>query len=289
MRVAAFVIVTTSDLPEAYHLATFLESRGQRLALVNIVARPLSNQLHVLARLRRNRGTRYVADLMLARAMNALHRRRGQHGAGAFPEVDARLVSHIRARHSHLDCGDPHASDVLGFVGNFAPDYVLLAGCPILQPSFYGLARRAALNRHLGVLPDFRGSDCAIWAFALQQPERAGYSIHVVSERVDAGDVVLCRPVPVQDDPCLGDYIRRVARAGSDGFVEVLDRLIGGAPLIAESQEWRGRYFPPAPWSTRRRAEQNYARLYQHAREASRAPSERLRSFAHTTPGSTAA
>src|SRR5258706_169971 len=62
-----FLILTTADLPEAYFLAASLESRGQRLAMVNIVARPVSTQIGVLARLRRNRGTVYLADLLLAR------------------------------------------------------------------------------------------------------------------------------------------------------------------------------------------------------------------------------
>lgn len=34
--VSSFVIVTTGDLPEAYFLARFLESRAQRLAMVNV-------------------------------------------------------------------------------------------------------------------------------------------------------------------------------------------------------------------------------------------------------------
>jgi folate-dependent phosphoribosylglycinamide formyltransferase PurN len=258
---AAFVIVTTADLPEAYFLAACLEARAQRLAIVNIVARPVGSQLRILTRLRRNRGTRYVADLALARMADVVARRRTPHGAGAFPEVNARLVRRIRSRHPHIDCDDPHTGDVRAFVGRVAPDYILLAGCPILKPSLYGLARRAALNRHLGLLPEFRGSDCAVWAFAMQRPDSAGYSIHVVNERVDAGDVIVRRAVALGDEPCLGDYVRRLAREGSNAFVELLDRLLHGAPLVAETQPWRGPYFPPAPWSVRRRAERNYARV----------------------------
>ncbi len=42
---SSFVIVTTGDLPEAYFLALFLLGRSQRVAMVNIVARPLREQL----------------------------------------------------------------------------------------------------------------------------------------------------------------------------------------------------------------------------------------------------
>ena len=70
-RVLTFLILTTADLPEAYFLGSFLESVAIPFALVNIVGRPVGNQLQVLARLRRNRGLAYVADFLLGRAAAA--------------------------------------------------------------------------------------------------------------------------------------------------------------------------------------------------------------------------
>jgi folate-dependent phosphoribosylglycinamide formyltransferase PurN len=260
--VSSFVIVTTGDLPEAYFLAMFLESRAQRLAMVNIVARPVADQLRVLRRLRRNRGSAYIADLLLARAAHWLAgRARRPHGQGAFPEVDAAFVRHIRADHPHLDCTDPHAEPVLDFVRRADPDYLLLAGAQIIRPVLYQLGRQGALNRHLGLLPEFRGSDCPIWAFALQQPDCSGYSIHRVVEKVDAGDLLLRQPVAVRDEPTLGGYLRRLQREASEGFVGVIDQILQGVRLPPVPQNGGGRYFPPAPWSTRRRAEQVYGNL----------------------------
>src|SRR5207245_9959888 len=68
VRVLSFLILTTTDLPEAYFLGAVLESLLVPFALVNIVGRPVTNQLQVLTRLRRNRGLAYVADFLLARA-----------------------------------------------------------------------------------------------------------------------------------------------------------------------------------------------------------------------------
>src|SRR5262245_25755122 len=154
-----FVIVTSGNLPEAYFLASHLASRAQRFAIVN-VARPTGSYLRILRRLRRTRGALYVVDLLLARlidgVMAPLVRRQLPPGSGAFPEVEPSVIENILDRYPHIDCADPHAPDVLEFVRTFDPDYILLAGCPILKPCFYGLARRAALNRHLGMLPEFR-------------------------------------------------------------------------------------------------------------------------------------
>jgi folate-dependent phosphoribosylglycinamide formyltransferase PurN len=262
-----FLIVTAGDLPEAYFLAACLALRSRRFALVNVL-RPAASHLRALARLRRTRGVFYVADLLLARLIDAplvaLYRRFAPPGVGAFPEVDAALVQRMRTEHPHLDCADPHAPEVLDFVRACGPDYILLAGCPILNASFYGLARRGALNRHLGVLPDLRGSDCPVWAFALNRPESAGYSIHIVSERVDAGDVVLRRRVPIAE-ASLPRYLRRLRREASLGFVEVVDELLRGAPVPREPQQGAGWYYPPAGLVTKLRAQHNYARLLRSA------------------------
>jgi methionyl-tRNA formyltransferase len=263
-----FVIVTSGRLPEAYFLAFHLDSRRQRLAIVD-VARPAGSYLQVLRRLRRTRGALYVADLLLARLTDRLLapivRPTLPPGSGAFPEVDAGRIEQILARHPYIECTDPHAPEVLDFVRTFGPDYILLAGCPILKECFYGLARHAALNRHLGMLPEFRGADCPWWAFALERPELAGYSIHVVNERVDAGDVLLRRCVAVQDDRSLPRYLRRLRREASEAFVEVVDQLLHGAPPPREPQNGGGRYYPPAGLVTQLRACRNYARLLRSA------------------------
>jgi methionyl-tRNA formyltransferase len=40
------------------------------------------------------------------------------------------------------------------------------------------------------MLPDYKGSDCPVWALALNDAEHVGFTIHRVAEKVDAGDVI---------------------------------------------------------------------------------------------------
>src|SRR5215475_792806 len=97
----SFLIVTTRDLPEAYFLASALESRRQRIGVINITGRPLRTKLRVLGRLRRNRGLLYPrrspAGPHAAVAIHARHRRavsrnrrgrdRGDQAALAEPQL----------------------------------------------------------------------------------------------------------------------------------------------------------------------------------------------------------
>jgi methionyl-tRNA formyltransferase len=71
------------------------------------------------------------------------------------------------------------------------------------QASLYELWRHGAVNRHLGLLPEMRGSDCPIWAFALQRPECSAIR-SIASSRRWTGDVLLRRPVAVGGEPSLG-------------------------------------------------------------------------------------
>jgi len=256
--VLSFLIVTTRGLPEAYFLARFLESREQRIAILDLAGRPLADQLRVIGRLARRRGLRYLADFLLGRALGVLARQRR---VDPFPELDADAVARMTRQHPVLVSRDPHAPEALAFVKEFGPDYILLAGAPVLKPAFYGLARRGALNRHLGLLPEFRGSDCMLWALALDRPESVGFAIHVVAEKVDAGDVIVRQRVPIPAGLSFPEYLARLQRTASEAFTGVLERILRGEPFERQIQMGRGMYFPPAGLSTIRRALRNYARL----------------------------
>ena len=254
----SFLILTTWDLPEAYFLAASLEARNQRVGVVNITGRPLLATLRVLRRLRRNRGTLYLADLLLARV---LRMRYMPSTILPFPEIDADAIAGIKRRWPTHTCPDPHAPATMQFVRDFDPDYMLLAGTPVLKPSLYTLARHGAFNRHLGMLPEYKGSDCPVWALALNDAAHVGFTIHRVAEKVDAGDIVHLEHVPIARGDSFVGYMARFQRRASEAFATVLDRVIGGSPVDARRQAVRGRFFPPAGLRALRSARRNFDRL----------------------------
>jgi folate-dependent phosphoribosylglycinamide formyltransferase PurN len=267
----SFLILTTWDLPEAYFLATSLEARKQRVGVVNITGRPFTATLRVLRRLRRNRGTLYVVDLLLARVFRERYM---PATVLPFPEIDAGTIARIKRRWPTHTCLDPHAPATIQFVRDFDPDYMLLAGTPVLKPSLYTLARHGAFNRHLGMLPEYKGSDCPVWALALNDAEHVGFTIHRVVEKVDSGDVVHLEHVPIAPGESFVGYLARFQRRASEALVTVLERVVGDAPVEARPQPVRGRFFPPAGLRALRRARRNFDRLAHVA--ADRPASERV-------------
>jgi folate-dependent phosphoribosylglycinamide formyltransferase PurN len=253
----SFLIVTTGDLPEAYFVAAFLLARRHATALLNLRTRSARDKLLVLQRLRRRRGLTYVADFVAGRAL----RRLIVPAAEPFPEIDAAAVADVRERATCMDCNDLHGAAALDFVHGFQPDYLVLAGAPVVRPALLGLARRGAVNRHLGLAPRFRGSDCPLWALALGQPEAVGYTIHFVTERVDAGDILVQQQVRPDRAESLGAFFARVQRTASEAFVGVLEAIASRRPLSRIPQHGDGHHFPPAGLTTLRRA----ARVYRQA------------------------
>jgi methionyl-tRNA formyltransferase len=188
-------------------------------------------------------------------------RTRDRYLADPFPEIDSPLLTRLRQRHPRMDCRDLHAAEALRFVKAFAPDFILLCGAPLLKPALYGLARRGALNRHLGLLPDYRGSDCAIWTLAMNRPESVGFTIHAVAEKADAGDIIVRQPVAIPSGASFAEYLAQLQRTASEAFVAVLERILRGDAIEQYPQTRAGAYFPPAGHTTIRRAVRTYARL----------------------------
>jgi hypothetical protein len=68
------------------------------------------------------------------------------------------------------------------------------------------------------------------------------------------------RPVPVWGEPSLARYLGRLQREASDGFVEVIDHVLEGAPLTPVPPHRHGPILPARRLIIRRQAERNVAR-----------------------------
>ncbi len=259
-NIRTFVVVTTWNLPEAYVLARYLSSRGQRVGILNLRNRPYLNRLRVVRRLWRNRGSLYVLDRVLA---GLFYSRYAPKEIVPFPDIDDQAIAEIRKACVCLDCDDLHGPEALQFVADLAPDYMLIAGAPVIRPQLYSLARCATLNRHLGLAPAYRGSNCPIWALARGDFQSVGVTIHLVSERVDGGGIVHQAPIPMRRNVSFAAYLAEVQLEGSNAFISVLGGILDGTALHPTTQTQSGTHFPPVGLSTLRRAYRNYHRELQ--------------------------
>lgn len=81
--------------------------------------------------------------------------------------------------------------------------------------------RSVALNLHVGIAPELRGSAPNMWAFHLGRPDLIGAQVQRLSDKLDAGDILREVRAPEQGD---GYFLRsmRAVRLGIDALVALL-------------------------------------------------------------------
>lgn len=93
-------------------------------------------------------------------------------------------------------------------------DYYIVFGASFIRGDLIDfLIEHNALNIHMGVSPYYRGSACNFWALYDEHPELVGATIHLLSKKLDAGDILYhAVPKAGETDPfVLGMEAVRVA------------------------------------------------------------------------------
>lgn len=128
-------------------------------------------------------------------------------------------------------------------------DVLVNAGTPrILKAPLLQATPIGVLNCHPGLLPMFRGCSCVEWAIHLDEP--VGNTIHIMSEGIDEGPVLLREAVAIGADD---DYVEvrvKVYRAGHHLMAAALEGLMDGVLDPAGEEQSEGRYFKPMPDET---------------------------------------
>jgi phosphoribosylglycinamide formyltransferase-1 len=106
---------------------------------------------------------------------------------------------------------------------------IALAGyMRILSPSFVGQWEGRILNIHPSLLPKYRGLDTH--ARALEAGDRAGgCSVHIVTEELDAGQVLGQAEVPIEPGDTPSSLAQRVLAAEHELYPKILSEFVRDA------------------------------------------------------------
>jgi methionyl-tRNA formyltransferase len=128
-------------------------------------------------------------------------------------------------------------------VRELRPDFVFsfyfrsMIGAPLLK-----VPRLGALNIHGSLLPRYRGRAPVNWA-SLHGERETGASLHYMSERADAGDIVDQMAVPILENDEAREVFGKVCLAAEIILARSLPGLIKGtAPRVPQKLE-DGKYF----------------------------------------------
>ncbi|MEP7199824.1 MAG: formyltransferase family protein [Chloroflexota bacterium] len=167
------------------------------------------------------------------------------------------------ARDQHIptfDVSDLRHARSLATLADLRPAVFMVACFPFILPApWLRLPTHGGFNLHPSLLPQLRGPAPLFWTF--HEAAAPGVTLHRMSARADAGDIVAQTPLTFPDGITYSEGERLCAEAGAALMVDALRALERGA-LSARAQDERGASAFPSPssadfvvtpdWSARR-------------------------------------
>lgn len=138
---------------------------------------------------------------------------------------------------------DSNSPDELRRIRELAPDFLFsFYYRHMLAPELLALAPRGALNLHGSLLPKYRGRVPVNWAI-IQGETETGATLHYMTAKPDAGDIVGQTAVPILPDDTAREVFDKVTVAAELTLHRALPALLAGtAPRIVQDLT-QGSYF----------------------------------------------
>lgn len=154
-------------------------------------------------------------------------------------------VADLAARHN-LPCitpEDPNNLKIIEKIRAIAPDFLFSFYYRLmLQAPLLAIPTQGALNMHGSLLPAYRGRVPVNWAI-IHGETQTGASLHYMTEKPDAGDLVAQTTVPILADDLAIDVFHKVVCAAEMTLHQVLPRLITGTAPRTPMDLSQGSYY----------------------------------------------
>lgn len=113
--------------------------------------------------------------------------------------------------------------------------FVVIAYGQYIPPSVLNLPRFGSINLHPSLLPKYRGSSPIQWAL-VNGDTMTGVTILYVSEKMDSGDIILQKEVPVRPEDNAETLEPVLASAGADLLMDAVEQIRSGT-VMARPQD----------------------------------------------------
>lgn len=108
------------------------------------------------------------------------------------------------------------------------PDLLVsVAASQIFKRPVLEIPRHGCINLHSAPLPRYQGMMPNFWTMVHQEPQGT-VTIHYMVEKLDAGDMILQRPVPIEPNDSLHDLMVRSKVIGIEALDEAIDQIAAG-------------------------------------------------------------
>ena len=134
--------------------------------------------------------------------------------------------------------------DFLDRIKRKKPDFIIVVAYgQILPKEFLEIPRFFSINLHPSLLPKYRGAAPIQWAIMNDDPV-TGVTVIKMTEKVDAGPILLQKEVPILPDETAGSLHDRLSEIGADLLIDAIKGIIDGKIKEKEQEEDKATFAP---------------------------------------------
>jgi methionyl-tRNA formyltransferase len=123
------------------------------------------------------------------------------------------------------------------------PDLLVsVAASQVLRRGVLEVPRHGCINLHSAPLPRYQGMMPNFWTMVHGEPH-ATVTIHYMVEKLDAGDIILQRPVPILPEDSLHDLMVRSKVIGVEALLEAITQIEEGRVVRRAMDPSQATYF----------------------------------------------
>lgn len=106
-----------------------------------------------------------------------------------------------------------------------------------------------AFNIHGGLSPWFKGNTTLFWPFYFLKPNWAGMTIHRLTEKLDAGEILHHSIPALEHGDCMHDVACKAVSQVSKDLISILEKLDQGAKIQTHDMKKAGKLFENSDWT----------------------------------------
>lgn len=127
---------------------------------------------------------------------------------------------------------------------NLHPDISVVVAYGMMIPdSIINLAQKSTINVHGSLLPKYRGAAPMQYS-VLKGDSEAGVTIMYVTSKLDSGDIILSKSIPVGVNETFGELHDRLAVLGAEALIEAMDSIEKGTSSKTPQDESKVSFAP---------------------------------------------
>jgi hypothetical protein len=159
-------------------------------------------------------------------------------------------LEELAPRVLRVPLADLNGLAVQRFLSELAPDLILSYGVHKLLPETLSHARRQAWNIHGGLSPWYRGATTHFWPSYMLEPQMTGVTLHVMSQVIDAGDIVHQNAASLHRQDGLHDLACRSVHEFGLELPHILTALANATTvgLPVSPQRTTGKFWRASEW-----------------------------------------